>query len=245
MAQEVRKLELPLRRDKRGWGPSVPLIVALVALAVMLHVWVPPYGSWAAFLLVFPIARYGYRISRSPFEHGRRRGGMVVVVLGEDGVQTPDTFVPWAKVRDLREYDDGAAIVTTSGDLIVVRAEDTLEFLREAKRFRAAGSARVAVRVDAMEWLEGETGAGREERLARYFGAGDPSYREGRGEPRELAELAADPAAAPGQRVQAARLLVRVEPSLVPRVREAAQQETANAELSEALLLAVGERGES
>ena len=228
-----------LRGTRRGWRPSALQVGALIAAAIGVQLLTHQYWLWIVAMLVIPIVHYLYRVSRSPFEFAPS-GPTAVVVLGEDGVQTPDTFVPWAKVRDLREYEDGAAIVTRSGDLIVVRAEDTLEFLREAKRFRSAGSARVAVRVEALEWREGETGPQREERLLRYFGAGDPSYREGRGEPNDLAELATDPAAPPGRRVQAARLLVRVEPSLVPRVREAAR-EAANAELAEALLLAVGD----
>lgn len=157
------------------------------------------------------------------------------VWVGADGIRVGPTFVSWEDVLDVSGDHGGVRVVRREGRAIPIAPEEPLEFLQETERRLMAFRARVTSMPIA------ELASGERAELLRK--AQDSGYRGASIDLRALTDVALDPGASLPQRADAAWVVTRVDPSLVPRVRVAIE-ETANAELAAALESAVSVEGE-
>lgn len=162
--------------------------------------------------------------------------------IGADGLLLEEEFIPWSAVLAIENEAEGVAIIRHVGAKRVYLFDEGMGFAEAAhaalEKYRTAPE---PPRADALE-RRSESAAEREARLATLKVAS--GYRDVSADsvdPQALAEIACHPRSNATTRLEAAKILARVEPARLIQVRVVVEQ-TAEPELARVLADTLGER---
>lgn len=198
--------------------------------------------SWVG-LLALLVWRLGTGKTTMPVPvEEEARPGKRVARIGGDGLLLEDEFIPWSNVLAIENEAEGVAIIQREGAKRVCRFDDDLGFGEAARMAQADYHA--VLEPPHVEPLEprSESAEEREVRLANLKVAS--GYRDGAPDsidPETLAELACNPRSDAKTRLEAAKILARVEPARLVQVRVAMEQ-TAEPVFARELADTLGER---
>lgn len=155
-------------------------------------------------ILIPPLALGMYRAQSKEYED-------ITIRLGQDGMRHDAEFTPWSDIEAIALDAEGVFITRKTSAALRLEPHELFEFERAANRYWNEFRARTPAKVPDYLEAQDESEDARQARLDALRGA--EGYRRAGVDPRELAALATDPRAPARVRVEAAEILVRVDPS--------------------------------